>query len=84
MTSPLCAEEAGNRSPNILGCPGFQSDTGRNLADGKLGQLWYTLFGQFFALFAIFQPLWSCSEAPEEPMFPVQVPLNLQKEHGEL
>ena len=38
----------------------------------------------FSAIFAIFRPLWSQTDAPEEPKFLAKVPFKLQDEHGEL
>ena len=70
--------------PNIPGCPGTQPDKRRNLSDVGAGHLENTHFGQFFAIFAIFQPLWRRSEAPEEPKFPIKVSFDFQGEHEEL
>ncbi len=67
MTNPMCAEKAKNGLLNITGCPGIQSDVRRNPPNVALDHLECTNFGQFFVIFAIFQPLWCPTEAPEEP-----------------
>ena len=84
MMSPACTEEANNRLPNLPGCLETQPDTRRNLADVGAGILENTHFGRFFAIVAIFQPLWRHSETPEEPKLLVKVPFDFQGEYKEL
>ncbi len=69
---------------NISGCPGTQPDTRRILTEVGVGHIENIHFGHIFAILAIFRPLWSHSEAPEEPKFLVKVPFDFQEEHGEL
>ncbi len=82
--NPAWTQKASDGPYKILGHPGTQLGTWRDPADVTEEHLQCTHFSRFFAVFAIFRPLWYHTKASEEPKFLVKVPLEFQEGYGEL